>query len=143
MHYARLRGHTTQGEYQKTETADMMIWPFTRLVMLWLKYVTGNSSSNKMWAFIRHKKHQKKIVSKKEKIGVPNWVHNYNNNYHSMYFFVPFHWLRAHHVTSVNNCPQISIFNTADSILLMRNWNYALVWKWRIGSLSRQRVICD
>ena len=28
----------------------------------------------------------------------------------------------------------------ANNILLMRNWNYALVWKWWIGSPSRQRV---
>ena len=35
------------------------------------------------------------------------WGSN-NNNYNSMYFFLPFHWPRAHHMTA-NNCLQISV----------------------------------
>ena len=53
--------------------------------------------------------------------------------YHSMYFFLPFHWPRVHHVT----CKQLLTKN----ILLMRSWNHALMWKWQIGSPSRRRVI--
>ena len=34
-------------------------------------------------------------------------------------FFLPFHWPRAQHVTG----------NATNSILLMRNWHYALVWE--------------
>ena len=55
--------------------------------------------------------------------------------YHSMYFCLPFHWLRGHHVT----CKQLPTNKCfAANILVMRNWNYKLVWKWRISSPSWQ-----
>ena len=63
----------------------------------------------------------------------------FNKYYHSKYLFLPLHWSRAHHVTCkllrTNKC------FAPNDILLIRNWNYALVWKWPIGSPSRQRVI--
>ena len=36
---------------------------------------------------------------------------------------------------------RVQLCFAANNILLMRNWNQALVWKWQIASLSFQRVI--
>ena len=48
-------------------------------------------------------------------------------------------WLRAYHLTCKE--PPTLFFLQNNNILLMRNWNYALLWKWRIGSPKSQRVI--
>ena len=54
-------------------------------------------------------------------------------------FFLSFHWPRAHHVTWQNR-PLSKCF-AANNVLLVRNWNQALVWKWQIGSPGCQRLI--
>ena len=83
----------------------------------------------KLWILVVKTLHSNRVP------GTISWKLVKIRVYHSMHFFLPFHWPKAHNWMVCS-----SVVPSKRDILLMCNWNHVLVKKWQIASLSGQEV---